>query len=152
MENACNQNTFFPGVLTVAWLKSQCSHDPDDHKFYEHNVTLAEHHQQRSFEQPHHNLSQPRCNGDLQYAPTSLLSLDPSPDMMMVGEKEANIPNLVQRGHPLSDIILSSMSNGGRASSSTATATDSLANSDSGWYNFMNPEFDNIYLKCIKMS
>ena len=120
------------GVLTVAWLKSQCSHDPDDHKFYEHNVTLAEHHQQRSFEQPHHHLSQPHCNGDIQYAPTSLLSLDPSPDMVMIGEKEANIPNHVQRGHPLSDIILSSMSNGGRASSSTATATDSLANSDSG--------------------
>jgi hypothetical protein len=116
------------GVITVAWLKSQCSSESDDQKFYEHNVTLAEH-QQHSFEQQQHNCVD-RQNG---FPPTSLLSLNPSPDLMV--EKENIIlPNHVQCGHPLSDIILSSMSNGGRASSSTATASDSLANSDSGTY------------------
>ena len=119
------------GVITVAWLKSQCSSEPDDNKFYEHNVTLAEHHQQHSFEQQQQHLHPQHC-GDRQdgYPLTSLLSLNASPDLM--GEKANNIVNHVQCGHPLSDIILSSMSNGGRASSSTATASDSLTNSDSG--------------------
>ena len=117
------------GVITVAWLKSQCSSESDDHKFYEHNVSLAEH-QQHNFEQQQqqHNCVD-RQNG---FPPTSLLSLNPSPDLM-VGKGNNILPNHVQCGHPLSDIILSSMSNGGRTSSSTATASDSLANSDSGW-------------------
>ena len=109
------------GVIAVAWIKNQCSSDSEDNKFYERNVTFEEH--------QGHNLEQQQyCeNGSGGLTPPRLLSLNPSPDLTV---SRGPSSNHVKYRQPLSDIILSSISNGGGTSSSPATA--SMTNSDSG--------------------
>ena len=116
----------------MAWLKNQCMSEPDDSKFYEHNVTLEEH-QRHSLE--HHHQHQGECgSGDSRevLTPPALLSRAPSPDLTSC--RGGRIMMTSKFHQPLSDIILSSMNNGrdGGEGTSSSTATASMSNSDSG--------------------